>query len=221
MLTKIRGQEGAYRPTDHIHRRVTQSIFRGFDYAAHAGTPLNLYVVINLREGSAASAATIFASIRHKYRDWLTHHRNKGRPVTRPVYAFSFENPNGMTHVNWAIHVPACVRHDFERKLRRWVMRAQGECGPQDICCKPINPAYAKRLAKYIVKGTDPDFVAHFHLGEVHAPQGRVWGKRAGVSPAIGKSARAVAGFRPGRRAFAHRPLTPPHEGQQVTAWSS
>ena len=205
MLTKSRRPEGGLRPTDHINRRVTQSIFRGFDYATHSGMPLNLYVVINLRDALAASAATVFARVRHKYRDWLTHQRKKGLPVARPAYAFSFENPRGMTHVNWVVHVPASLRPDFERKLRRWVTRAQGECGPHDICCKAVDPAYAKRLAKYIVKGTDPDYVGHFHLGQVHAPQGVVWGKRAGVSPAIGKTARALAGFRPRRRGFPNR----------------
>jgi hypothetical protein len=43
---------------------------------------------------------------------------------------------------------------------------------------------------KYIFKGTDPDYVQHFHLQELHAPQGVVHGKRAGISQAIAIKAR-------------------------------
>lgn len=67
------------RQSEHINRRVTQSVFRAFDYALEIGSPLNLYVVINLHETMKVSAAAIFKAIRHKYRDWLNYRTKKAQ----------------------------------------------------------------------------------------------------------------------------------------------
>ena len=190
------------RLTAHINRRVTQSVFRAFDYATAIGTPLNLYAVINLHETVAASATTIFEIVRHKYRDWLNY-RSKRRPegVAPPMYVYAMENPSGdHPHVNWAIHVPEGLRSEFEAKLPRWIARAQGHCGHSDCVIQPIKQDTHKTLAKYIVKGTDPNFIGHFYLENVHAAQGQIWGKRAGVSPSLGATVRKVVNFKPRRR---------------------
>lgn len=199
-------EAGARRST-HINRRNTQSIFRAFDYATYVGKPLNTYVVIRIKETAEASAVTIFTKIRHKFRDWLAYHEKKRGDVrTTPGYTYAFENPNGtQPHVNWAVHVPAHLQNEFQKKLHQWVARVQGAVFPFDISCGPIKASHAKRLAKYIVKGTDPAFVPHFYLEEVHEPQGEFWGKRAGCSTAIGAAARKKAGFKPRRgRSFKH-----------------
>jgi hypothetical protein len=78
-------------------------------------------------------------------------------------------------------------------------MRALGDIGPFDISIKDVDPLTDKSLAKYIIKGTDARFVSYLHLGEYAAPQGRVWGRRATASPAIGRTARRRAGFSPKR----------------------
>lgn len=187
------------RVSAFINRRVTQSIFRAFDFGASIDMPPNRYVVINLRERPEAAAATIFQRVRHKFCDWLNYRRRQGHDMPPPAYVFAFENTGSLPHVNWVLHVPNGFRAEFERKLPGWVRKAQGACGPFDVRCKPVTHT-PKSLAKYIVKGTDPAFVDHFYLSAVHAPQGIVYGKRAGVSPALGKTARAQAGFRPGRR---------------------
>jgi hypothetical protein len=102
-------------------------------------------------------------------------------------------------HVNWAIHIPAGMEAEFRRKLNHWLVRIQGPTQPTDINVQPIAARYAKRLAKYIFKGADPVYVRHFFLQDVHAPQGTVHGKRAGISQAIGIKARQRANFHPGR----------------------
>lgn len=87
--------------------------------------------------------------------------------------------------------------------LPRWIERVQGPLTPFTYREKPIRASHAKRLAKYLVKGTEPAFLEHFFLREMHdehGPQGEIWGKRAGVSPALGHTVRRAAAFRPRRR---------------------
>lgn len=189
------------RLTTHINRRVTQSIMRAFDYAKEIDRPLNTYVVIHLRESERQAATTAFKIIRHKFRDWLAYKAKQQRVAIPPDYIYAFENPDDddVPHVNWALHVPDRLRAEFEAKLARWVEKVQGRLDPFDIHVQPITPSHAKRLAKYICKGTDAAFVSYFYLDDVHAPQGEIWGKRAGVSPSIGTAIRKEAGFRPRR----------------------
>lgn len=189
------------RASTHINRRVTQSIFRACDYAQAIGRPLNTYIVIRLHETDAACAATLFKRIRHKFRDWLQYNsKAAGLPATSPDYIFAFENPaETQPHVNWAVHVPPILQAQFERKVKQWVKRTHGHLGDYDVDAQPIRASHLKRLAKYIVKGTDPAFIEHFYLQEVHAPQGTFHGKRAGISPSLGPSARRAAQFRPRR----------------------
>jgi hypothetical protein len=122
------------------------------------------------------------------------------RTALRAIY--SFENQDGLVHVNWMVHIPSELQLEFQKKLRGWQKKVQGHCGPFDIDIQPIEQAYAKKLAKYVVKGTDPAFVEHFYLEGVASDQGEIPGKRAGVSPYIGPTARRAAGFKKPRRQF-------------------
>lgn len=191
------------RETAHISRKLTQNIFRAFDYARARGIPLNLFVVINIRETDACAAATAFERIRHKYRDWLAHHSHKLGVRIPPMYVFTFEAP-GNPHVNWVLRVPPRLVDEFKKKLPGWVEKVQGPSGPFDIDVQTIGPDGAyKALANYIVKGCDPLYVEHFHLAALakqYGPQGAFWGRRAGVSPSLNKAEREAAGFNPKRR---------------------
>ena len=194
---------GGARSTHHINHKVTQSAFRAFDYAGEAGHPLNWYVVINLRDETAQAAATAFGKILHKFRDWLTNKRKTVLGCPGPIYVYAFENPSGEhVHVNWVVHIPPGWEREFDKKLRGWIRKVQGPAEPYDLSIQPINQRYAKKLAKYVLKGTDPRYVDHFHLRDEHKPQGEVWGKRAGISQAIGRKARKKAGFHPGKRSY-------------------
>jgi hypothetical protein len=183
---------------------VTQSIFRAFDYAKAIGAPLNLYVVLNLHETASKAVATIFSDVRHRYRDWLNYISRKqwGASAT-PAYIYALENPSGThPHANWAIHIPVEFQDDFLKKLPLWLAKAQGHCGTSDCDVQPINQDYAKKLAKYIVKATDPAFIGHFYLAAEACDQGTIYGKRAGVSPSLGHAVRRAAQFRSGRRTY-------------------
>lgn len=207
---------GKARCTLHIGRRVTQSIFRAFDYADAIGTPLNFYVVVHLNETDQACAATLFERIRHKFRDWLNYKgkTSGGDPLT-PSYIYAFENPaNESPHINWGVHVPPGLIGEFHAKLPGWIEKVQGPLGHRTCRVLPIERQRAKRLAKYIVKGTEAGFVDHFFLRDLtdaHGPQGEVWGKRAGVSPSLGPAVRRAARFRPRRhRQYSSEPARMP-----------
>lgn len=186
------------RSTVHINRHQAENVCHAFDYAKHIGQPLNIYVVINLNEAPKdMAAAAIFTKVVHKYRDWLK--RRMDNKALAPAYVYTHENPDGHPHVNWAVHIPTIVRDEFMRKLPRWVERAQGCVRPYDIQVADVDPYTDKTLAKYIIKGTDTQYVPYLHLQDFAQPQGRVFGRRATSSVAIGRAARKVAGFVPKR----------------------
>ena len=182
------------RHSEHINRRKTQTIFRAFDFAEASGSPLNTYVVVNFP--SEIDANHSFKTIRHKYRDWLNYRTRRRDARVRPAYVFTFESPDGHTHVNWVLHVPPDLEAEFSAKLPKWATKARGTVGPFDIAVQQVT-THPKSLAKYIVKGTDPAYVDHFYLRKVHAPQGWFRGIRAAVSTSLDKTARASSGFRP------------------------
>lgn len=189
------------RYTEHIGRKAAENICHAIDYAKHVNRPLNTYVVINLtalQEGACRTQA--FVAIRHKFRDWLNRkHRTADGTPEPPRYIYSMEAPNGDDHANWVVHVPERFLSEFKRKLPKWVARVLGDNRPFDIDVQQVTPETDKGLGKYVIKGTDPAYVGYLHLGTVAAPQGRVWGRRCGASPAIGRTTRRQAGFIPKR----------------------
>ena len=189
------------RHTRQIGRKAAENICHAFDYAKHIARPLNTYVVINLTalpDGACTTQA--FCDVRHKFRDWLNRkHMTADGTTEPPRFVYSMEAPNGDDHANWVVHVPERFLDEFKRKLPKWVARVVGESRPFDICVKPVTPDGDKGLAKYVIKGTDPAYIGYLHLTSVAAPQGCIWGRRCGASPAIGRTARRAAGFVPRR----------------------
>ncbi|MGJ5009397.1 hypothetical protein ACQR05_16630 [Bradyrhizobium oligotrophicum] len=190
------------RRTTDLNPNMVQNIFRAFDFAKAGGAPLNVYAVINLRDLPEQSAATAFERIRHKYRDWLAYHSRKLGVRLPPMYVFTFEAP-GVPHVNWVLRVPPRLQAEFFRKLPKWVERVQGRLQPFDIDARRIEERGYKSLANYISKGCNPRYIRHFYLTDLHnnhGHQGEFWGKRAGVSPALNKSARKAVNYDHKRR---------------------
>ena len=189
------------RQTDHINRHQAENICHAFDFAKWIGCPLNFYIVINLKNCDDGVVPTeAFQALLEKYRDWLCYVTKKlGREKVAPAYVFSHENPDDFAHVNWVVHVPAHLREEFLRKLPTWVGKVQTEVREFDISIEEVDPFTDKTLAKYVIKGTDPRYVPYLHLQEVAAPQGRIEGRRASSSIAIGRAAREAANFIPKR----------------------
>lgn len=184
--------------TEHISRKTTQNIYRAFDYAKFRGIPFNLYIVLHLHEAESQIAATIFERVRHKYRDWLAYQAKRFGHRLPPLYVYTFEAPDN-PHVNWVLRVPPFLVDQFLEKLPKWVAKVQGPIGPYDLNVSSVEPDKGyKSLANYMVKGCDPAFIEHFHLQALHdqhGAQGTFWGRRAGVCPALNKTARDTAGY--------------------------
>lgn len=190
--------------TNHIGRKAAENVCHAFDYAKHIGQPLNHYITINLRSsraGNPKAPAEIFQAIRHKFRVWRMYAlRKRGSNMMPPAYIYTLEAPSqDHPHANWVLHVPKALVEEFHAKLPQWVAKTCGEVGPFDVEVQVVDPETDKTLAKYVVKGTDPEYVEYLHLDAVAAPQGRVWGRRVGVSPALSRAARKKADFVPRR----------------------
>jgi len=189
-------------PSDFISRKQAQTIFRAFDFAKNIGTPLNTYVVINLNGVHYNAADAVMQKIRNKCRVWMKRQlKMRGKPDLPPTYVTVAECPNGTdVHVNWVVHIPEPLQDAFKRQVPKWVRKAQG-VAPRDydIDVQPVEIETDKSLAKYVLKGVDPAFVAHFHLEQYAAPQGPIGGRRAAVSMSLNKAAREKAGFIPKR----------------------
>jgi hypothetical protein len=183
--------------TEQIGRKAAENICHAFDYAKYINRALNTYIVINLTAlPDDACRTQAFARIRHKFRDWMSRkHMTTDGATEPPRYVYSMEAPNGDDHANWVVHIPERFLAEFEKKLPKWVARILGDERPFDIDIQKVTREADKSLAKYVIKGADPAYIDYLHLGTVAAPQGRVWGRRCGASPAIGRTARKKAGF--------------------------
>lgn len=183
--------------TDHIGRRAATNVFHAFDFAKNTGHPMNLYVVLHLRDQLSASVTTQFTKIRRKFRNWYNYRQKKaGLQALPPIYTYAFEAPTGAVHVNWVLHIPHDMLEEFERKLHQWIEKATGDLQPFDISVKSITPDTDKRVANYCNKGVDPIYTDYFKLGDIAAPQGRIHGRRVTVSTAISRASREAVGFK-------------------------
>ena len=192
--------------TEHIGRRAVTNILHGFDFAQNTGNPINVYVVLHLREQLGATVTTQFTKIRRKYRNWNNYYHKKvgGFPLP-PIYAYIFEAPTDASHVNWPLHIPEHMIDEFEAKLPKWVEKVTGDFQKFDIKVQRITAGSEKRVANYCSKGVDPQFVKHFHLEQIAKPQGRIYGRRVAVSPAISKAARDNVGFKAKHHRNSHK----------------
>lgn len=183
--------------TDHLNRHPAENICHGFDYAAYIGCPLNNYITINFDAESADRSGAIFRAIRHKCRDWFNRRTKQLYGTARPLmYVCTHENPDGHAHCNWVLHIPPELQIEYDRKRLKWIERAHKNVRRYDVKAVSVDPKTAKSLAKYIIKGIDARYIGYLHLQAYAAPQGRIWGRRAGTSEAIGRAARQAAGFK-------------------------
>ena len=183
--------------TDHIGRRAATNVLHAFDFAKNTGHPMNVYVVLHLRDQLSASVTTQFTKIRRKFRNWYIYYQKKsGAYYLPPIYTCTFEAPTGAVHVNWTLHVPDDMQEEFKLKIFRWVEKATGDLQPFDISVKNITPDTDKRVANYCNKGIDPQFVEYFKLDAIAEPQGRIHGRRVTVSTAISRASREAVGFK-------------------------
>lgn len=173
-----------------IRPRQTREMKRAARHAYHAGRPLTRYVVINFPtplEGDELAPQRAFKSIRTKCRSWWDHKRRTNGDLGPLTDLRSWENKNGIIHVNWLIRIPDDLHEEFAAKRTRWIAKAVKD--HPDEAVKDIEIYNLNGVLNYVLKGTDPAKAQAFGIRPVF--QGEVWGRRAAASMNLGKAARA------------------------------
>ena len=186
--------------SEWIRKRQAQNILNATDFAEWSGTPLNRYVVILLNDTIQQSSTTAANLIIRKFTVWLAYKRKIGVVDCRPIYTFTHENPNDNPHINICFHVPPVLIEEFNLKLPRWIALVQGKLDEYTLSEQPILTNESIDVARYTIKGINPDYVDRFGLRRLHdrkGPQGTIYGQRAGFSRALGPRAMDKAGFSP------------------------
>ena len=202
-------QHGQYMPkqqSNEIGYKATQSIYYASNEVAdYIGYPLNTLVTINfsLADIDPALATDAFKFIRSdRMAKWAKRPR-KGQGAPFPLtYAYAFENARGgqafeeigpdlphNIHVLWYVHVPPNRHLDFEGRLIEVLDEAAGHICPTNAI--RIDPVLEDNgIAGYLIKGAKPPVAKRFGAAKKQSPQGRIIGKRTGVSQNIGPGAR-------------------------------
>jgi hypothetical protein len=177
----------------HVNKRQGSNFLKAVSFADEMGRPLNTFVTLNLHHTpcppEAVSAA--FERLRdNHFTRWLRHRSKTSRGgFGPPAYVWCVENASGHTHVHWLVHVPKPLRRAFEERLPRWV---EAVAGAVHSAANAIHVEPADRpsgLARYMMKGIHPG-VAKFYKID-HVAQGRVQGKRCGISESLGPAAQS------------------------------
>jgi hypothetical protein len=192
------------RRSFHIGHKAAQTLYYAVgEQAERIGLPLTHFITINfsLTQIDPANATLAFQRLRLSFfNKWATRVGHGVGKAFAPTYAYSFENerdgvafdtveadaPHNV-HVHWLAHIPATRVFDFEAHVWGWLDAVGGRVSPASaIDIIPIDNE--KGLRRYILKGTNQSWAAHF--GAAHAPQGLIVGRRSGTSVNLGPAAR-------------------------------
>lgn len=192
----------------HIKKRKAQMLLNAFDFARYLERPINYFVVINLVSTIQQHSTIAFRRIINKFSRWLEYKRRNGVTNCVPTYVFSHENPTGDNpHVNIGIHVPNCLKVEFELKLKQWIKSSQGALTDCTFSCKVIDKDKDMNVAFYMIKGVETEYLNHFKIPSKHrakGPQGIIYGTRASFSRSLGPAAMKAECFDP-RSAYRNR----------------
>lgn len=176
------------RISQHISRKPASNMVHAVRVAQAIGQPLNQLVTFNFAHTTCPEhlVSRQFERLRdNHFVPWLRR-KGKGRPKP-PAFIWSVENSNGCLNVHWLVHIPKGRVRAFRSQLPKWLAAVAGEVS----CTSAIHVRHAPRpqgAAKYMAKGIDPLYAPFFRIR--HVPQGRVHGKRAGISRCLGPSVR-------------------------------
>lgn len=172
-----------------IRARQTREIKRAARHAWRAGRDLTRFVVINFplpEEGNELAAQRQFRAIRNMCRSWWDYLRAK-KTVNGPLTDVrTWENKNGILHVNWMVHIPEDLAAEFTIKLDLWIGKVLADGKPE--ASKNQSIYNLNGLLNYILKGTEKTKAGRFGIEPID--QGVIWGRRAVASMNLGRSAR-------------------------------
>jgi hypothetical protein len=154
--------------------------------------PLNLFITINIDDAFVTRRPQSFIyRFLHRASDWLRYHG------VGAYYAWVLENNEVVgIHCHILMHWPWHLQTGLDTQLRKWLRLSGGEYhkgvlqwsdtnGDEGVGVRFSNSA----VARYLLKGADPVFCRHWGLD--HKPQGKITGKRLGVSRSLDVSARS------------------------------
>lgn len=147
--------------------------------AERSARPLNVYVVITWKYVPVdRSPREAFGRLLERLRKWQMARYGEA------AYAYVWENPGGLLHTNLLVHCPQAGRSSLRKMLTGW-LSAAGRLETAALSFEPIY--YLEGLIAYLMKGGDRAVQAEFDVPLDHCrPQGRVVGKRLGVSQRLG-----------------------------------
>lgn len=183
------------RETRQIGCKPAANLHHATRFAARSGKPLTEFVTISFARAfcPAGSVSLRFRRLlAQRFAPWL---RKAGGGRVPPTYVWVIEAPRGRGHVHWALHLPPALLDAFRRRLPGWVAEAAG-VDPATLDPRAIDHRHVENivgLKRYLLKGMDPYFAERWQIRA--APQGRVIGRRVGVSRNLAVQARRRGGY--------------------------
>ncbi len=187
--------------SDVIKPASASNIRVAMNAANEMGLPLTHFVTINFNHTVCLPEQCLdaFRSLcNNRFAKWVTRERVRASwQPSQPAYVWVFENPDGVLHVHWAVHIPTGAEPDFLRRMPIWLQTVTG--GPVEAAALDIRPVDdISRLSLYFLKGADTRYTTFANI--LHVPQGTTEGRRMGVSRALNRTARKAAGINGQRR---------------------
>jgi hypothetical protein len=194
-------QHRRLRHSDFISGRQADELDAAFRYAMAQGRPLSHYLYLVLYFGFPDDPRRVSGTFHRLRRHHLTpwwHHRMQGREP--PEFIWALESVNTVAGRNWhanlVIYLPKKLQAEFSAKLPLWLARVTGvfrvSDNAVDVQVVAEHLGGLAGLRNYFLKGVHPALRARYGLRRT-ASQGRIFGKRVGVSESLGPKARERA----------------------------
>ena len=176
------------KTTSTISMAQAVNVSEANNHARHIGMELNVFATIHWALApSPRSEADRLQNMLDCYKSWM------GRQSLKPTYVYVRERGKAKgDHVHLLIHIPNRARAKFTRLLKGWVCGDSGNLDPRAIDVRPIRKGTTFPLKKYLLKGGDKE-VRQSYRAPWRGSQGRIVGKRVGVSRNIDRAARRSA----------------------------
>jgi hypothetical protein len=207
------------KETTYITLQAARNALHATTYASVMGKPFNWSLNINCTILGIPSDR-VARRIGKQPGDWLG---KRGEKMVAWLYVR--ENPKDNDNIHMALHVPMHLRKAFNKRQKGWVKKAAGisksrrlpdrvlhneplgpkKTGITDEVDQGILREHIRRYVTYMLKGSYPEVCDE--LQRTHEPQGKVIGKRLGMSASIAAGAREAAGFNP--KSYRVRQLSP------------
>lgn len=160
-------------------------------FARKALLPMNTAITIEFSSALASSAQpyALFRKIWENTRRAWNYRKKQGKVQgSFDAIAVWERPPNGPIHVHWLLRWAPLDRDDLDKRIRR-ALKKLAPAMPSR--CLMVQPAKStSKFAKYMAKGIDAPYAAHFYLN--HSPQGPIHHRRIIISHSLGPTARKI-----------------------------